>query len=292
MAEDYSRRTGDRKDGRRLRTIQPVSRLTPYLLSGRQDASNLLTDRFEVTAADRWIEDRRANGYPDMSLTHLFLAAYVQTVARKPGLNRFVAGRRIYARDSIDAVLPIRRASASGGESMVKLRLTHGDTVYDIYRRLSSLTERLRAGDTPNDLESLAKGLSSFPGFLIRPLIGFWRFLDYFGWLGRDILEASPYHASIVFCDRSDSGMPPSFRHLTNRGTTPLSMTIGGRREVIEPDDSGRPVLRRYVDAAIVMDDRTADGAYYNACFRQMHSYLDNLLLLEHAPEKINDDIL
>ena len=94
MAQRYRRRRmGDRKDGRRLHTLGSLFQLTPFIMQKPSDAVVNFTDSAEISAAEQWLRLRRADGYEDISLMHVYVAAYVRTVAQYPALNRFVAGR-------------------------------------------------------------------------------------------------------------------------------------------------------------------------------------------------------
>lgn len=46
------RRLGDRRDGRKLHTIQPMHRVMPYIMPKRSDALNTFYDRLEVSRVD------------------------------------------------------------------------------------------------------------------------------------------------------------------------------------------------------------------------------------------------
>ena len=49
------RRWGDRKDGRKRRTLSPYDTVSPYIMITRSDAQNYLSDQFETTAADHYV---------------------------------------------------------------------------------------------------------------------------------------------------------------------------------------------------------------------------------------------
>src|SRR5512147_410643 len=92
------RRWGDRYDGRLLRSLDPLYQLIPYIMKTRSDAQNLFEERIDVTAVEDWLRAQRAAGR-NVSFLHAFLAAYVRTISQRPRMNRFIAGRRIYARN-------------------------------------------------------------------------------------------------------------------------------------------------------------------------------------------------
>ena len=66
---------------------------------------------------------------------HLFIAAYIRMVSLRPGINRFVAGRRIYARNNIEVVLTVRRSmSTTSNETTIKAVFAPTDTIFDVAR--------------------------------------------------------------------------------------------------------------------------------------------------------------
>ena len=83
---------GDRTDGRRVRTLSPMAQITAYFQVERNTCSNLFEESFEISHVERYIRQKRREGYTDFGLTHVLLAAYVRGVAKYPQLNRFISG--------------------------------------------------------------------------------------------------------------------------------------------------------------------------------------------------------
>ena len=74
----YHRTWGDRADGRRLRTINGMSVVAGYIMPDRNDACNNIKDTIEISAVERYIHKKRAEGLKNFGLMHVFLAAYVR----------------------------------------------------------------------------------------------------------------------------------------------------------------------------------------------------------------------
>lgn len=89
---------GDRVDGRKLRSLDPVQVVANYIMPTRVGASNFVRDSVEITAMERYIREKRRAGLTSFGITHVFLAAYVRTVAKYPALNRFLSGQQVYSR--------------------------------------------------------------------------------------------------------------------------------------------------------------------------------------------------
>ncbi|MEG0035891.1 MAG: hypothetical protein RR743_04440, partial [Oscillospiraceae bacterium] len=62
----YKRRFGDRRDGRLIRSFPAFNKFMPFIMKTRNDASNLFRDSVEVTEIDRWLREKRAEGYKGM----------------------------------------------------------------------------------------------------------------------------------------------------------------------------------------------------------------------------------
>ena len=89
------KRWGDRNDGRRLRTTPAMLKFMPYIMRDRNDGCNQFEDSIDIAPAEKWLREKRSEGWKGMGMLHLFMAAYVRTVSHCPGINRFVAGQKI-----------------------------------------------------------------------------------------------------------------------------------------------------------------------------------------------------
>ena len=99
------RRAGDRRDGRLLRSLPAFSKFIPYIMPTRNDAHIFYDESFEVSTVDRTLRRLRVEGYKGIGMLHFLIAAYIRCLSMLPGINRFIAGRRIYAHDDITIVM-------------------------------------------------------------------------------------------------------------------------------------------------------------------------------------------
>lgn len=288
----YKRRFGDRKDGRLIRTYPAYNKMTPFVMKTRNDASNYFSDSIEVTEIDRWLREKRAEGYKGMGMLHLFLAAYVRTVAYRPALNRFVSGQKVYSRHEVEVLMTIKRALTDDSEeTTIKAKFLPSDTIFDIYRKINEKIDEVKASDEANGTDKIADAFMRFPRIVINALVGIIKFLDYFGWLPQSIIDVSPFHGSMIITDLGSIGIPPVHHHLYNLGNLPLFLAFGAKRRTVELDASGRPVERKYIDYNVTTDERICDGFYHAGSFKYLKYYLKNPRLLEAPPEKVIQDI-
>ena len=294
MPERYTRRRlTDRKDGRRLRTISPLFQLSPFTMLTSADAASSFTDSVDAGPVEAWLRERRRNGDESVTLLHVVIAAYVRTVALRPAMNRFVAGRFIYARNNIDVILA---PGGSGGADTSGLDFTvrfhPGDTVADVVRKIEARAENLQADRSADRYERVAATLVKTPRFLLRAAIGVLRWLDSHGWLPASFTDKSPWHGSAVISDEGAFHLPPVRRSLNGLGALPVTISVGRVRTVTEPGKDGAPAERKYIDFSVTYDCRVADSAYVGSAFRYFRYFLANPSALEFPPDRVNEDSL
>ncbi len=287
----YKRRFGDRKEGRLVRTFPAYNKFEPFIMKTRNDANIYFNDSLEVTEIDRWLRERRTEGYKGMGMLHLFLAAYVRTVANRPALNRFVSGQRVFARHKVEVLMTVKKAMTDDSEeTTIKVNFLQSDTIFDIYRKINEQIDNVKANES-NGTDKMAEALSHLPRILINAFISILKALDYFGWMPQSILDISPFHGSLIVTDLGSIGIPPVGHHLYNFGNLPCFLAFGAKRHCVELDSSGRPTERKYVDYIVTTDERISDGFYLAGSFKYLKYYLRNPHLLEAPPEKVLQDI-
>ena len=288
----YRRRFGDRNEGRLIRSLPAFSKFVPYIMPTRNDASNHYEESFEVSALDRELRRLRVQGYKGIGILHFIIAAYIRGVSMLPGINRFVVGRRIYARHGIEVVMTVKRELAvDATETTIKVKFEPTDTIFDVYRKFNAAVDEIKADEGNNNTEDVAEFLCRLPRFMLRFALMVLRVMDYFGWIPPALLDASPFHGSMIITDLGSLRIGPVFHHIYNFGTLPLFISFGAKRHAYEIDRHGQVVDHKYVDCKIVMDERTVDGHYY-AQFLQAFRYMfQHPEVVEAPPTKVVEDI-
>ena len=293
MAEvGYKRRFGDRKEGRQLRSLAPFYKFIPYIMAKKNDACNLFEDSLEISNAESWLRAKRREGWKSIGMLHLFIAAYVRACAHCPGLNRFISGQKIFSRRNIQVVLTVKRAmSADAEETTIKIDLEPTDTVFDVYRKLGEKVEEIKANDGENNTEQVAAALCKLPGLFLKFALWVINLLDYFDLLPQFVLDASPFHGSMIITDIGSFGVPPVYHHIYNFGNLSTFIAFGAKRRAVELDKTGAVVERKYIDYKVTMDERIVDGIYYANGLKYLKYYLKNPEALEQAPAEVNEDV-
>ncbi len=292
-AGEYHPTWGDRVDGRRIRTLPPVNQISPYIMVERNTASNLFEQAFEITNVDRYIRAKRREGLTNFGITHVFLAAYCRAVAKYPGVNRFIAGQKIYSRgEDIQFCMTIKKEmTTEGAETEIKLHLSPRDTSYDVYKKMNDEVAKVK--NTPLDagVDNAAYALTFIPGVVLKFVVWLLKTLDYFGLLPKFLLEISPFHGSVFFTSMGSLGIPPVYHHLYDFGNLPVFGSFGCKRKALEVQEDGTVVLRKYVDFRFTLDERTVDGFYYAAFLKYFKRLIQHPEILDEAPTEIVKDM-
>ena len=288
----YKRRFGDRKEGRLLRSLPAFAKFVPFIMPTRNDACNQYEESFEVSDVDRRLRKLRVDGYKGIGILHFIIAAYIRGVSMLPGMNRFVVGRRIYARDNIEVVMTVKRSLAiDATETTIKVVFEPTDTIFDVYRKMSEKIDEIKTVEGNNNTEDVAEAMCKAPRFLLRFALTILRIMDYFGWLPQSLLDASPFHGSMIITDLGSLRIGPIYHHIYNFGTLPVFISFGAKRHAYELDRHGNMVDRKYVDCKFVMDERTVDGHYY-AQFLQAFRYIcQHPEIVETPPSEVVEDV-
>jgi hypothetical protein len=143
--------------------------------------------------------------------------------------------------------------------------------------------------DTSTD--GLARLLISLPRFILTTVVRILFFLDYHGLIPQSILDASPFHGSMIITDMGSLGIPPIYHHIYNFGTLPVFLSFGTKRRVYEMNKDGAVESKRYIDLNVVTDERITDGYNYAQCFKLMRRIITNPEVLDTPPEQVYDDI-
>ena len=292
-AGEYHPTWGDRSDGRRVRTLPPMSQVSPYLMVCRNESSNLFEDSFEISHVDRYIRQKRREGLTSFGITHVLLACYVRAVCKYPGLNRFLAGQKVYSRgDDIQYCMTVKKEmTAESPDTVIKVHLNPHDTAADVYYKLQAAVEEVKNSPLDSSFDNTAGAFNLIPGVVLKFVVWLLKLLDYFGLLPKFLLEVSPFHGSLFFTSMGSLGIPPIYHHLYDFGNLPVFGAFGMKRRAYEVIEDGSVVQRKYVDVKFTLDERIVDGFYYAAFFKHYKRILQHPEILDRPPEEVLRDI-
>jgi hypothetical protein len=259
----------DRSDGSRVRGLDAVKAVLPYVLRRRSEAAVFFSRDIEVEGAMAYL--RRKNqeaGGERYSLFGVLIAAAVRTIALKPRLNRFVHRRAVYARRGISVSFIVKKSlTEASSEANAKIGFEPEDDLERATAKINAGIEAARAG-SPARGDAAYRLYHSLPfGKATASLV--FRLLDRFNVAPRRALESDPLFTSVYFANLGSIGLDPPYHQLYDWGTASVFMVVGrifqkaagGSGE--EGARGGAQGRRHYVTVKFAVDERIADGLYF-----------------------------
>ncbi len=279
---------GKRADGRRLKKINPIFLLMPHIMKRRSDAQVFYSQEIPIAPLDEYIAKKDAEGIK-MSYMAIIYASLVRIIAEKPLINRFVMNGKIYARNSIDISLVIKKGmSETADETPLKLHFDGSENIFDIRNRLEQTIIQNKEVTVENATDKLAKTLSFVPSWLIKFIVNFLMFLDRHDLLPKFIIEASPFHTSAFLTNVGSLGIDSIYHHLYDFGTTGVFLAMGKKKKSLINVDEAL-AEEKTLSLRWVLDERICDGYYYANAVKLFNKYMKRPELLEVNIEPVKD---
>lgn len=276
-----------RADGKRVKSADPMYQLISYIMNKRVDSMNMITVDLPLEPMTAYIHKMRNEKGTALSYMGIFLAAYLRTACEFPALNRFVVNKKVYARNEFCVGLVVLKTDSDNG-IMSKIYFDMNDNVFDVQRKIDEYIKENRTSETDNKTEKLMKVLLKVPG-LANFGVGLFRFLDNHGMLPKSVIDASPFHESLLLSNLASIRTNHIYHHVYEFGTTSISVTMGTPR-VVPKIKRDEVVFERTLPLGVVMDERICSGSYFAAVFKRLSSYIKDPSLLELPPEKVIKD--
>jgi hypothetical protein len=278
---------GRRSDGRRIKGIDPIVALTPYIMPTRVDSQVFMKLNLNFDAMTHYIRDKRKEGHT-ITYMGLILAAYVRTVSQYPELNRFIMNKQLFARNHlcVSFVTLKKNDNDSIDESLIKLEFDPSDTIYQVSEKLEAAIEESRHPKNTNLTDAIARGLLAVPG-LPTLIVGLARITDRYGFMPSIIHKASPFHTSLFISNMASLGMGAIYHHIYNFGTTSLFVSMGKTEQVIRANADGTCRNRRVMPIGAVIDERVCSGGGYARAFSFYSACLSQPDILESPPDEV-----
>ncbi len=280
---------GDRSDGVRLRKLPGFRKIFPYLMPTRTESVIFSSQRLKIGNTLRWLEKANAGREKRISLFYVVLGAAVRALALRPDANRFVSGRHIYQRRTVDLSFVVKRAlDEQASETTLKLTFDPRSTVFDVIEAVSSAVKATKQSSTSSD-EKLTEILTSLPGPVTRLVVWAIRTLDYFGLLPASFIKGDAFHSSAFLANLGSIGLDAVSHHMYEWGNTPFFVVVGKRKKEPIVNDRGELEVHDVVDMTFSVDERITDGVYYAGAIGLFTDLIENPEKLEVPPENLPD---
>ena len=281
---------GHRPDGKRLKKLDPIVQITPYLMPMRCDAQVFLEHKMDYEKLSRYIAAQTRKG-ERVTFMQILVAAYVRAVSKNPEVNRFIFNKCYYARNNCSVSYTVLKdpQDTDSNETTVRILFDLTDTLYDVRDRMNDAVEKSRATDDGDFVIKLARGVLAVPG-LATLIVGIVRLLDRYGIAPAVLTQELPFYSGLYMTNNASIGLHHPLHHIYNFGDVSLFIGMGSiqKEAFVEPD--GKTRMRRWLPLGITADERVCSGAHYSAFFADMLHYLEHPEELEVPPESVRFD--
>ncbi len=284
------RRWGDRYDGYRVRKGDPTNVIIPFLMKERNDAQVFFDVELDLTKVEELIRQKRKEGM-DIGILDYMLSALVRTFSQYPRANRFVAGRRLYARNELLISMAVKKKlDIETPETIVKFKFNPEDTIYDVSSNIRAVIAENKGTDTSNNMDGFLRIVNHLPRFLYSAAANFVTWLDFHGKMPKFINRISPFHTSLFLTNMGSVGADPIYHHIYNWGTTSVFIAMGRKKKECITNSDGTVTEKRIMKLRFTADERIGDGFYLSAFVKYLKYLFLNPELLESPPEQVFED--
>ena len=281
---------GRRPDGRRVKKLDPIVQITPYLMPMRCDAQVFLEHKADYEKLSRYIVRKSQEG-ERITFMQILVAAYVRAVSNNPEVNRFIFNKQYYSRNNCSVSYTVLKSpqETDSSETTVRILFDLTDTIFDVRDRMNDAVDKSRATEDGDFVIKLARTLLAIPG-LATLIVGIVRLLDRYGLAPSVLMKELPFYSGLYLTNNGSIGLHHPLHHIYNFGNVSLFFGMGSilKEAVVEPD--GKTRMRRVLPIGITADERVCSGAHYAAFFFDVIHYMDHPEKLEVPPEQVRFD--
>lgn len=268
-----------RKDGERVKKANPMYTVVPYIMDKRYDAMNMIELFIPVEPLQRYRAALREKSLAISNMA-LVLTSYLKAMEEFPLLNRFIVNKRIYQRNENTVGMVVLKPGAGDSDgSMHKMWFGDKVDIFSVQKTIDEYVSENRQEGDNNSTDDLITKLLSIPG-LVNVGVGMFKFLDKHNLLPKKIIDASPFHVSLVISNLASIRTNHIYHHCYEFGTTSMILTMGNLREV-PVRKKGEIVFETCLPLGVVMDERICAGSYYAKAFQRMRTLLADPTLME-----------
>ena len=281
---------GRRADGRRVKKLDPIVQMTPYLMPMRCDAQVFLEHKADYEKQSRYIVQKSREGQK-VTFMQILVAAYVRAISRNPEVNRFIFNKQYYSRNNCSVSYTVLKDPQDTGsnETTVRILFDLTDTLFDVRDRMNAAVEASRATEDGDFVIRLASALLGVPG-LATLVVSVVKLLDRYGIAPKVLLRELPFYSGMFITNNGSIGLHHPWHHIYNFGDVSLFIGMGTLVKEAFVENDGRVRMRRWLPLGITADERVCSGAHYAQFFFDIMHLLDNPEELETPPEEVRFD--
>lgn len=268
----------NRRDGKRVKDIDAMHVLMPYIKPNRCDSDVFINQKLDVTELVKYYEEMKLKDN-DLTYFHLFITLIAKTIYNRPLLNRFIVNKKYYDRNDVLIAFTAKVNYEDTSKEILKvIKIDQEDNLFSIKEKTLKAVSDVRNAKEEGT-NSIMNIIGKLPSFLISLVVKVVKYMDRHDLLPKSLINDNLYYSTCIVSNLGSIKSSAIYHNLTDFGTSSILATFGEIRE-----ENGR----KYAEAGINIDERIADGVYFVKSVKLMQDILNNPKCLEG---NVNDKI-
>lgn len=265
-----------RPDGTLAKDLPAYRRMMPYILKTRTESTVYYEQDIDVGRTQAFVDRYNATHPRRITIFHVYLWAAARALNERPGMNRFVAGGRVYQRDGVWLSFSAKKEMADGSPVVVLKRRFEPGLSFEDFVAFVHGDVKLGKSDHKGHQEKEVAFSLALPSILLR--IGLWaiRLLDSWNLLPGAYIKPDPMYASMFVVNLGSLKLEAAYHHLYEYGNIPLFATLGRVKKTPVADDAGNVSVKSLCTLRYVFDERVEDGLYCAKSLELLRGYLED----------------
>jgi hypothetical protein len=283
--QERKKRWGDRWDAYRLRGLDPMHVMMPYMFGDRVANEAVLGEVMDLTAVDRYLAKKNAD-HPEFKYTwfHFITAALAKAILLRPKMNYFIAGHRFYERKKIQVSFVVKRQfndSAEESEAKFVLDREGGSPIDQVHDYVKDYVRKVRKEDKTEGITNVLNVVQKLPRPLFRFLAWTLNRMEYHGHYPKSLAKDDPCYSSVFVTNLGSIKLNADYHHLFDWGTNSFFVVISEKKMRPFYKEDGSYELRNTIKLGITVDERIADGYYFAKTLKLVRKMFQHPELLD-----------
>ena len=276
----------NRRDGTRVKNVDGMHVLMPYLKPKRCDSDVFINYKLDVTELIKYTEKKKKEN-PDKRLTyfHVFVTAFGKIIYNRPLLNRFIVNKQYYDRNNVSISFVAKTEFEDNSqEFMSTIEIDKDDNLDSVSEKLTTKVNKVRSNSN-NSTDKAVEIVGKLPKFIRDFVMWILIWLDKHDKLPKSMCEDNIYYSSVLVSNLGSIDCGSIYHNLTDFGTNSVLVTIGKitKEQVVNKD--GKIEIRDMCEFGINLDERIADGFYFVKSIKLLEKIFNNPELLEDSAD-------
>lgn len=274
-----------RSDRRRIKNLDALHVIMPYLMPGRTNNEAVLTEIIDIAAIKDYVDRKNAqNPEYKYSWFQVFTAAIAKTIYLRPKLNWFISGRKYYERKEIMSSFVVKRSFDDHSEESIAkwvLDPDGGAPVGQMHDFLEKFVTKVRVKKEIDHSSSTMNVFKFIPGFLLEVVFWFVKLMDKWGIYPKSFQSDDPCYSTVFISNLGSIKMSADYHHIFNWGTISFFVVINEMKKRLIINEDGTTDIKDTVKIALTIDERIADGYYFAKSVKILKHLLQHPDLLD-----------